>query len=98
MDKNNTNMKLQDNPDILAYQFHQPLKSKDDTVVETKSGHPVVFGSTIYLGLAATSKGLTLSDVNHMVDERKAICFLNGKVNVWKPTTSTHTDESRVVG
>lgn len=76
--------KLQSDPSVLAYQFHNPLKDKNGDLVIGANGKATVFGSPIYLSDTAVEGGVTLSDINQMVNDRKATCFLNGTVNVWK--------------
>jgi len=85
--------KLQDDPEVLAYMFHNPLKGKDGTPV-LHDGKAIIFGSPVYLGVAA--EGMTFSDVNKMVSERQATCFVNGAVTIWKvPDRDASTGSSR---
>lgn len=75
--------KLQDDPEVLAYQYHNPLKDKQG-VVQLRDGKATIFGSAIYIGNGATELNIGFSEVNQMVADRKATCFINGSCTVWK--------------
>ena len=74
--------KAQDDAEVLAYQFRNEKEGQEGKKA-------VAFGSPIYLGKGATDLGIGFSEVNQMVANHEAVCFLNGTLNVWKLSTST---------
>lgn len=88
MSTNNTTS-VQNDPEVLAYQFRNEKVCGEKTIG---------FGSPIYLGKGATDEGLTFSEINQMVSNHEAVCFLNGTLNVWKKAVGGKGESQRKLG
>ncbi len=77
-------LKFNEDPECIAYQFINDMERKDGSKVTNKNGNTIQTVSFLMLGKGGEDAGMTAGDINAAIAERKVTGFVNGSVIVYK--------------